>query len=135
MHRARHAVLPLPRQEPQSRDWNRPRIRFAIVPRSRLDILGPFEKEIRKIAELVSRASGRVPPQRGGCVIVPVYDLQVANLRTKFPDVEILDEEFSIPALSQASVRYVLTQLIIPLSSRAGLSVELSSFLGLLTLR
>ena len=57
--------------------------------------------------ELASRVSGRPPPQRGGCVIVPVYDLQVENLRAKFPDVEILDKDFSIPAFGQASIRCV----------------------------
>lgn len=107
MHRARHVVPPLLRQESQSRNWNFPRIHFAVVPRSRLDILGPFEREIHNITELASRASGRALPQRDGCVIVPVYDLQVASLHAKFPDVQILDEEFSIPALSQASIRYV----------------------------
>jgi hypothetical protein len=108
MHRARHAVSPLPPQEPQSRNWNLPRIHFAVVHRSRLSILGPFEQEIRNVTELVSRASGRVLPQRDECVIIPVYDLQLANICAKFPDVEILDEEFSIPALSQASIRYVV---------------------------
>jgi hypothetical protein len=72
-----------------------------------LDIVGPFEREIRPITELVVSASGMPLPQQDGCVIVPVYDLQIANLRDKFPNVEILDEKFSIPSLSQASIRYV----------------------------
>jgi hypothetical protein len=69
--------------------------------------LGPFEKEIRRITELATRSSGMPLPQRDGCIIVPVYDLQIANIRDKFPDVEILNEKFSIPALGQASIRYV----------------------------
>ena len=77
------------------------------MPRSRLDIVGPFETEIRRITEFATRSSGMPLPQRDGCVIVPVYDVQVVNIRDKFPDVEILDEEFSIPALGQASIRYV----------------------------
>ncbi len=107
MHRSRHAVSPLPCQDPQNRDWKHPRIRFAAVSRSSLDIVGPFEREIRPITELVERASGMPLPRRDGFVIVPVYDLQIANLRDKFPNVEILDEKFSIPSLSQASIRYV----------------------------
>jgi len=107
MHRARLAVPPLPYQDPQNRDWKHPRIRLALVSRSRLDIIGPFEKEIRRITELVARSSGMPVPQRDGYVVVPVYDLQIANIRDKFPDVEILDEEFSIPSLGQASIRYV----------------------------
>ena len=109
MHRARHAV-PLSCQGPQnslSRDWKHPRVRFAVVPRTRLDIVGPFERDIRQVTELATRPSGVPLPQRDGCVIVPVYDLQIANLRDKFPNVEILGEEFSIPSLGQASIRYV----------------------------
>jgi hypothetical protein len=107
MHRARHAIPPLSCQDPQIRDWKCPRIRFAVVSRPMLDIVGPFEGEIRPITELVARASGMPLPQRDGCVIVPVYDLQIVNIRDKFPDVEILGEKFSIPSLSQASIRYV----------------------------
>jgi hypothetical protein len=105
MHRARRPVPPLLPHDPQSRDWNFPRVRFAIVSQARLEILGPFEQEARVLVDFASRVSGRPPPQREGCVIVPVYDLQVENLRTKFPDVEILDNDFSIPALGQASIR------------------------------
>jgi hypothetical protein len=72
-----------------------------------LDIVGPFEREIRPITELVARTSGLPLPRRDGCAIVPVYDLQIANLRDKFPNVEILDEKFSISSLAQASIRYV----------------------------
>ncbi|KAH9177423.1 hypothetical protein EDB89DRAFT_2218461 [Lactarius sanguifluus] len=91
MHRARHTVPPLLPHDPQSRDWNFPR---------------PFEEEARVVVELASRVSGRPLPQRDGCIIVPVYDLQVENLRAKFPDVEILDDDFSIPAFGQASIRF-----------------------------
>lgn len=127
MHRARHAVPPLPHQDPRSRDWKHPQIRFAFVQRSRLDVLGPFETEIRPITELAIRASGRPLPEKDGCVVVPVYDLQVANIRDKFPEVEILDEEFSIPSLAQASIRYV-RRFTVPLGPRAGSSAEPSSF-------
>ena len=107
MHRSRRPVPPLLPHDPQSRDWNFPRIHFAFVSRARLDILGPFEQEARVVVELASQISGRPPPQRDGYVIVPVYDLQVENIRAKFPDVEILDKEFSVPACGQASLRCV----------------------------
>ena len=107
MHRARHVIPPLSCQDPQNRDWKHPRIRFAVVFRSMLDIVGPFEREIRPITELVARASGMPLPRRDGCVILPVYDLQITNIRDKFPNVDILDEKFGIPSLGQASIRYV----------------------------
>ncbi|SRR6266851_5063842 len=134
MHKARHALLPLAYQDPKIRDWRHPQIRFAIVSHSRLNILGPFESEIRSITELAKFASGRPLPERDGCIIVPVYDLQVANLRAKYPDVEILDEEFSIPALGQASIRYVHQSWLCRVP-RTGLSAELSFFRTLQTSR
>ena len=106
MHRARHAVPPLPYQDPRIRDGKHPRILLAIVPRFRLDIVGPFEREIHRIAEFATRSSGMPLPERDGCVTVPVYDLQIANIWDKFPDVEILNE-FNISSLGQASIRCV----------------------------
>ena len=106
-----------PDQDPQNRDWKHPGICFAIVSRARLDVSGPFESEIRPITDLATRASGRSLPERDGCVILPVYDLQVANIRAKFPGVQILDDEFSIPSLGQASIRYVPSVITAPLSS------------------
>ena len=78
-----------------------------MVSSSMLDVVGPFEREIRPITELATRASGMPLPQRDGCIIVPVYDLQIPNLQDKFPNVEILDKKFSVPSLSQASIRCV----------------------------
>ncbi|KAI9461553.1 IucC family-domain-containing protein [Lactarius psammicola] len=129
MHRARHVVPPLLPHDPQSRDWNFPRIRFAVVSHARLDILGPFEQEARVIVELASRVSGRPPPQRDGCVIVPVYDLQVANLRAKFPDVEILDKDFSIPAFGQASIRTIVFSEIPNIALKLSVGISVSSAL------
>jgi hypothetical protein len=134
MHRARHAVPPLSPHDPQTRDWNFPRIRFAVLSHARLDIQGPFEQEARVIVELASRVSGRPPPQRDGCVIVPVYDLQVENIRAKFPDVEILDKEFSIPVYGQASIRCV-SPIMVLLRSLLTIVVEPLSSLKFPTLR
>ncbi|KAI0303605.1 IucC family-domain-containing protein [Multifurca ochricompacta] len=129
MHRARHAVSPLPQHDPQSRDWNNPRIHFAVVSSSRLDILGPFEREIRAVTGIASRVSGRLLPERDGCIIVPVYDLQVANLRSKFPDVEILDEELSIPALGQTSIRTVVFPEVPDIALKLSVGIRVSSAL------
>jgi hypothetical protein len=128
MYRSRHAIPPLPHQDPQNRDWKHPRIRFALVPRFRLDIVGPFEREIRTITELAARASG-ISERDRHVIVVPIYDLQIANLREKFPDVEILGEQVSVRSLGQASIRYVSASTP-PLDSQKKLrpSVELSYF-------
>lgn len=82
---------------------------MTVVSRSRFDILDFLSRRFVP-SELATRASesGRPLHERDGCIIVPVYDPQlIANLRAKIPDVEILDEESIIPALGQASIRYV----------------------------
>ncbi|KAH9068482.1 hypothetical protein EDB83DRAFT_2222676 [Lactarius deliciosus] len=129
MHRARHTVPPLLPRDPQSRDWNFPRIRFAVASHAMLDILGPFEEEARVVVELASRVSGRPLPQRDGCIIVPVYDLQVESLRAKFPDVEILDDDFSIPAFGQASIRTVVFSEIPNIALKLSVGISVSSAL------
>ena len=46
---------------------------------------------------------------------MPVYDLQIANIIQNFPDAEVLDEDFFVDALGQASIRYVLkTSHVLP---------------------
>ncbi|KAH9003054.1 IucC family-domain-containing protein [Lactarius hatsudake] len=129
MHRARHTVPPLLPHDSQSRDWNFPRIRFAVASHAMLDILGPFEEEARVVVELASRVSGRPLPQRDGCIVVPVYDLQVENLRAKFPDVEILDDDFSIPAFGQASIRTVIFSEIPNIALKLSVGISVSSAL------
>ena len=108
MHRARRTLAPLPSLTPETRDWYHPRIRFALVPRERVDVLGPFEQEITVLAQIAAARSGTIWPLEGadGRVIMPVYDLQVANLQAKFDGIEILDETFSLQSLGQASIRY-----------------------------
>ena len=108
MHRARRTLAPLPSLTPETRDWYHPRIRFALVPRERVDVLGPFEQEITALAQIAAARSGTKWPLEGadGRVIMPVYDLQVANLQAKFDGIEILDETFSLQSLGQVSIRY-----------------------------
>lgn len=57
MHRAR--MLPV---DKAGYDWYHPRIRFAALLRSSLDILGPFECTIRRLAEEGASKSGHRLP-------------------------------------------------------------------------
>ncbi|KAI9457132.1 IucC family-domain-containing protein [Russula earlei] len=129
MHRARHAIPPLPRQDPQGSDWKRPQIRFAVVSRSRLDIVGHFEQEIRPVIELARLASGMPLPERDGCIIVPVHDVQIANVRAKFPGVETLDEKFSVPSLAQASTRTIVVPEVPDIALKLSIGIRISSAL------
>jgi len=129
MYRSRHAVPPLPHQDPQNRDWKHPRIRFALVPCFRLDIVGPFEREIRPITELAARASGISERDSQNVIVVPIYDLQIANLREKFPDVEILGEQVSVRSLGQASIRTVVFPDAPGIALKLSVGIRISSAL------
>ena len=103
MHRAREMLL----LTAHNYDWYHPWVRFARVPRSHLDISGPFEHQMRILAELAARNSGHPIPDDLSSVYVPIHELQIPIIRQKFPDVEILHPDIGLQGLAQASIRYV----------------------------
>ncbi|KAI0058643.1 hypothetical protein BV25DRAFT_1829878 [Artomyces pyxidatus] len=130
MHRARRTLPPLPAVSPDTRSWYHPKIRFALVPRGRLDIKGTFEAEIRPLAQMAARRCGRpIPDGIDDQVLMPVYDLQTANIRAKFPDCEILDEDFSLDALGQASIRTVVVPDMPHIVVKLAVGIKVSSAL------
>jgi hypothetical protein len=88
-------------------DWYHPRIRFVRVPRTSLDLLGPFESTMRALAEEAAEKSGRHLPDDPSSVLMPVHELQVPNIASKFHDVEILHPDISLQAFAQSSIRFV----------------------------
>lgn len=90
-------------------DWYHPKIRFVRLERSRIDVLGPFEREIHKLVEVAAQKSGKNLPEDAASIIMPVHELQIQNIIAKFPDVDILDDNISVQALAQASIRYALS--------------------------
>jgi hypothetical protein len=89
-------------------DWYHPRIRFVSVPRSSLDIQGPFEHEMRSLAAIAAARSGKALPNDLSSVLMPVHELQIPNVANKFHDLKILDSDISVKALAQSSIRYVM---------------------------
>ncbi|KAI0321792.1 IucC family-domain-containing protein [Amylostereum chailletii] len=129
MHRARRTLPPLAAVNPKTRDWYRPKIRFAVVSRERLEILGPFEEHVRALAQTAAAKAGKTLPNlQDTHVIMPLYDLQVANVQAKFEDVQILDEDISLDALGQASLRTV-TLRETPMALKLAVGIKVSSAL------
>ena len=83
-------------------DWYNPIIRFARVERDAVDILGPFEIYTQKLMKKV--APGQLYTNDNK-VIVPIHEMQVENILSKFPEVEILPPNISIEAHGQSSIR------------------------------
>lgn len=102
MHRSRT----LPYGTPENYDWYHPLIRFVVAPSSSITVAGPFEQQVRSLAEIAANKSGTRLLVDPGKVIMPVHELQVPNVLSKFKDVELLGPEVSIRALGQSSVRY-----------------------------
>lgn len=86
-------------------DWYNPHVRFVRVARSKLDILGSFECKTRKLAQVAAEKSGRRLLDDQSSVLMPVHELQIPNIRNKFPDVKILHRDIRIRGLAQSSIR------------------------------
>ncbi|KAA1467571.1 hypothetical protein DENSPDRAFT_769364 [Dentipellis sp. KUC8613] len=130
MHRARCTLPPLPSIDPETRDWYRTRIRFVRLRRQSLDTLGEFEEQVLELARIAAQKCGRpVPEVSAESTLMPVYDLQIANIREKFPDAEVLDEDLFVGALGQASIRTVVIPEIPQLAVKLAVGIKVSSAL------
>ncbi|CAA7267094.1 unnamed protein product [Cyclocybe aegerita] len=124
MHRARMLA-----SSPQDYDWYRPRIRFVRVPRSDIDALGNFV-ELSKL--LVARAfekAGHTLDQDDAFIHVPVHELQIENILTRFRNVEVLDPTIFLPALAQSSIRTVVVPDFPGIALKLAVGVKISSSL------
>jgi hypothetical protein len=101
MHRTR--VLPF---ENLDYDWYHPRIRFAAISRSSVEILGPFEHTIRNLVEKIAEKSNHILPDDKLFVIIPVHELQIDNITSRIPEIKILHPDINIEALAESSIRY-----------------------------
>ncbi|KAF8071692.1 IucC family-domain-containing protein [Lyophyllum atratum] len=124
MHRAR--MLPL---SVSNYDWYHPRIRFVRVARSNIKILGPFEKEIRRLAKMAAERSGQLLPCDSSSVVMPAHELQIPNIVAKFPDVEVYHPDISVQALAQCSIRTVVIPELPGMALKLSVGVKISSAL------
>lgn len=105
MHRARMLPAEYTTDNPMDYDWYHPKIRFARVPTSQLDILGSFKAISQAMAIRAFERVGRRLEETDNFVFMPIHELQVKNIADKFENIEILDPEIYLPALAQSSIR------------------------------
>jgi hypothetical protein len=86
-------------------DWYHPRICFVRVPRFQLAVLGQFEKISKDLARKAVERTGRIFMADEAFLYMPVHELQVEHVRSKFEDAEILDPDIYLPSLAQSSIR------------------------------
>ncbi|KAF8640269.1 hypothetical protein AX16_010164 [Volvariella volvacea WC 439] len=125
MHRARV----LPTNASSDYDWYHPRIRFAVVPRTSVDVYGEFEEKIRSLAHGAARRVGMQLPEDDTKIIMPVHELQVENVQAKFGDVEFLHPDISVGALAQSSIRTVSVPELPAVALKLAVGVKISSAL------
>ncbi|KAF9000709.1 IucC family-domain-containing protein [Cyathus striatus] len=125
MHRARM----FPGTLPENFNWYRPQIRFIRVPRSSLDIIGPFEDLLRPLIEKAVSDSKHTFKWDKSTVIMPVHEVQVDNIIKQFKDVMPLPSEISVLALAQSSIRTLAVPDLPGLSLKLSVGVKISSAL------
>lgn len=89
-------------------DWYHPKLRIARVLKKDLKVYGEFEHYIAQIAA----AAGLALPSTPDFVYVPVHELQVTNIMSRFSDVEVLGEGISIDAQAQSSIRCAVVKSV-----------------------
>ncbi|KAF5371850.1 hypothetical protein D9615_009541 [Tricholomella constricta] len=124
MHRAR--MLPL---SVSNYDWYHPRIRFVRVQRANIKLLGPFEKEITKLAITAAERSGQLFRDDPSSIVMPVHELQIPNVVAKFPDVKVLHPDINVQALAQSSIRTVVIPELPGVALKLAVGVKISSSL------
>lgn len=88
-------------------DWYHPRIRFVRVPSQSLDVLGQFRRISNEMATKAATKAGQSSLIDNDYIYMPVHELQIVNITSKFQDVGVLDEDIFLPALAQSSIRRV----------------------------
>ncbi|PFH53186.1 hypothetical protein AMATHDRAFT_55679 [Amanita thiersii Skay4041] len=107
VHKMRSFLPPIPDYTPGSYNLYAPLLRFIAVPRDQLIITYDFERYIKPLLEEASCHVGQPPKIPNDYVIIPVHEVQVANIQQKFPEVEILPNKYHAPMLAQQGIRSV----------------------------
>ncbi|KAF8149828.1 IucC family-domain-containing protein [Crassisporium funariophilum] len=110
-------------------DWYHPRIRFVQVPRSKLDLRGRFEEISHHLATTAAQKAGRTLQNNGNYIYMPVHELQIENVTSKFKDAEVLSQDISVSASAQSSIRTVVVSELPGLALKLAVGVKISSSL------
>lgn len=106
MHRARMLPKNYPVENAMDYDWYHPRIRFVRLPRSSLDIHENFDLLSTQLAKKAFEQAGQTMPiENPNLVYLPVHELQIENIRSRIPHVDVLTDDIYLDSLAQSSIR------------------------------
>lgn len=86
-------------------DWYHPHIRFVRVPIDHLELLGQFKNISRDLVDQAANQVGDTLADHDHFIYMPVHELQIPNIVSKFQAVEVLSSHINLPALAQSSIR------------------------------
>jgi hypothetical protein len=140
MHKARKSFPPMPPLIPGSYDFDHPNLRLVGIPRGNVTVRGDYEELVKDLVDAM------LDPNRDPEVIadlrqryahllfIPIHELQIPNIETRFPDTVILSEKHSAKAEALASLRSVALPDILPSKSvKLCLGIKISSALRTVT--
>ncbi|KAH9481479.1 NRPS-independent siderophore synthetase rfs [Psilocybe cubensis] len=114
-------------------DWYHPHVRFVRVPARSLDVLGQFRDISNAMVTKAATKAGRSILIDNDYIYMPVHELQIINITSKFKDVDVLDEDIFLPALAQSSIRRTNRTVVIPdfpaIALKLAVGVKISSSL------
>jgi len=119
MHKIRRFVPPMPSLAPGSYDLYSPRVRLAALPLQSLYVTGDFEVLTKPILNAAARNAGKALDIPQDHIIVPVHELQVPHILDKFKEAIVYEDEFSVPARAQQSIRYLIWLFLMTSESSA----------------
>ncbi|CAG8702241.1 6530_t:CDS:2 [Dentiscutata erythropus] len=129
MHKSRFALPPIPEILPGTYDFRKPTIRFVEVPRDKTYLCGRWEENLNRLLDVMKQK----PTCSPNSVLFPVHELQLPNIKEKFPYVKILPVEHSIEAYSQASLRTLVVPDIPGFAFKLSLGILVTSALRTIT--
>lgn len=86
-------------------DWYHPRIQFVKIRKDDVIVAGDFESVMEGLINKAILRANAQPPLVDGYLFMPIHELQIENVKAKFPNVEILDPEICLLASAQSSIR------------------------------
>lgn len=95
----------MPASKPGDYDLLHPTLRLIAVPTANLKVTNNFEEILMPLIKAFERKAGKIIAAPEGHTMIPVHDLQLHHIRSKFQDAHIFPEVFSLPLQAQQSLR------------------------------
>ncbi|KAI8334810.1 IucC family-domain-containing protein [Chlamydoabsidia padenii] len=144
MHKARKSFAPMAPLHPEETNLESPKIRLLAIPNDCMKLRGDFESLSRSLVDIMLNKSTlenesddnatTLRAKWSNHILMPVHELQLANIQHLFPNVHIFPEINHITVQSLTSIRSVAVPDLFPgMSLKLCLGIKVSSALRTIT--